>query len=175
MLRLRVLAAAGAILLLAACSTTDEEAAPTPEPTAEATASPEATATVDLSDALAEATYLLENLAPWFEEGQRLSTGVTEIAGSANPLSASNEAKALALSVDADEWRDEAYDFDAPAKYDEVQMWTERAGETMADSLNDFWLGIKFNDVDLITSATDKLNASNEFVLNANAALDAID
>ena len=149
----------------ATSSPTDTPSATTPEPTERATPEP-------TPDAAVEA--YLANLIAWLDEGALLSAGVSTIASSDNPFSVSSEAEALALSVDADAWRDRAVTFDAPAEFAEVQMWIELAGVAMADGIGDFWLGVKFYNVDLIDSATAKLGTATEYLDNATSALDAI-
>ena len=172
---------AGSVLLLAACTSSDDastavETTATEATTSSPTASPRPTLDTDkaIADSNANLTYL-SDLRGWYVEGARLKAGVIEIAGSANPLSSDNESKAAALTVEADTWRDEALAFDAPAKYSEVQMWVERAGVTMADSLEDFWLSIKFNDTPLIVSAVDDMDTADEYIDNANRAMADVD
>ena len=109
------------------------------------------------------------------DEGQRLTSGVVEIAQSANPFSESNAVKALGLTLDADAWRDDVLAFNAPSGFDEVQMWLERAGVTMAESLDDFWRGVTLLDADLILSATDSMTAATGYMDNANSALLGLD
>lgn len=180
-MKLRALAVcigAGAILLLAACTSDDTATtSPTDEPTAneEAASSPtptgEPTPTATSDAALEAVETYFENLVVWLEEGARLTSGVVEIAGSDNPLSSSNETKALGLTAAADAWRDDALTFDAPSSLSEVQMWVELAGVAIAGSLEDFWLGITLADVDLINSAIEQMDLGNEYLGNANELL----
>ena len=155
-MKLRALAVcigAGAILLLAAC-TSDDTA--TTSPTDEPTATPAPEPAVN-----AAASAYVDDVMGWFDQGQRISSGVSEVSLSANPFSESNLAKALRLTQDADDWRDDALAFNAPPEFDEVQMWIELAGVTMAESLEEFWLGVTFVDADLVPSAADSMTAAN--------------
>ena len=147
-----------------------EEATSSPTLTDEPTATPTPEPTVD-----AAALAYLTDMSSWLDEGLRLTSGVAEISQSANPFSESNAAKALELTLDADAWRDDALAFNAPSAFDEVQMWLELAGVTMADALEDFWRGVTLIDADLIISATDSMTASNGYMDNANAALIGVD
>ncbi|MCH7617723.1 MAG: hypothetical protein IIB18_07670 [Chloroflexi bacterium] len=147
-----------------------EEATSSPTRTDEPTATPTPDPTVD-----AAAVAYLTDMSSWLDEGQRLTGGVVEISQSANPFSESNAAKALELTQDADAWRDDALAFNAPSEFDEVQMWLELAGVTMADALEDFWLGVTFVDADLIISATDSMTAATGYMDNANAVLIGVD
>ena len=139
-----------------------------PSPVDSQTETPKPTA-VPTPTANVEALTYLASVAVWLDEGQRLTGGVVEISQSANPFSESNAAKALELTQDADAWRDDVLAFNAPSAFDEVQMWLELAGVTMADALEDFWLGVTFLDADLIISATDSMAAATGYMDNANA------
>ena len=54
-------------------------------------------------------------------------------------------------------------------------MWLELAGVTMAESLEEFWLGVTFVDADLVLSAADSMTAANGYIDNANTALIGVD
>ena len=147
---------------------------PSPSPVDSQTETPKPTA-VPTPTANVEALTYLASVAVWLDEGLRLSEEVVEISGSDNPFSEGNAERALRLTLDTDNWRDDALAFDAPSEFDEVQMWLELAGVTMAESLDEFWRGVTLVDADLIFSASEKLLTAVEYMNNATAAMTAVE
>ena len=163
-MKLRLIAAciaATAILLLLACTSDTATTSATEEPTATEEAS--ATRSPTPSPFAAEIAYL-ESVRKWADDVDNLNRSIFEIASRYPPLPVDDS---IALSIRAShaiELRDEAYEFDAPAKYASTQTWVERTADALEDGAFLIYTGVEDEDETKFFAGFEKMDLSNEYV-----------